>query len=128
MKHMLLAFMFGFGLAGAVSADPIEGNWKTQVDDGAFAHVAIAPCSERYCGTIARTFNDAGEYASPNLGRKIVIDMAPTGGGKYRGQVWRPSNDKIYVGKITLDGDALKLSGCIAGGLLCSKQTWSRLK
>ena len=53
--------------------------------------------------------------------------MAPQGGGSYEGQVWRPSNDKIYLGKIALNGDRVKLRGCIAGGLLCSKQTWARV-
>jgi uncharacterized protein (DUF2147 family) len=53
--------------------------------------------------------------------------MAAKGDGNYAGKVWRPSNDKIYIGKIALKGNTLKLSGCIAGGLLCSKQTWSRV-
>lgn len=126
MKKTLMAL--ALCAAGAAQADPLEGMWKTQVDDGAFAHVAIAPCGDNFCGTIARTFNDSGAYDSPNLGRMIVIDMAPEGNGRYRGQVWRPSNDKIYIGKVALEGDSLRLSGCIAGGLLCSKQVWMRLK
>ncbi len=60
-------------------------------------------------------------------GRRLVIDMAPQGGGSYEGKVWRPSNDKIYLGKIALSGDSMKLSGCVAGGLLCSKQNWARI-
>jgi uncharacterized protein (DUF2147 family) len=27
-----------------------------------------------------------------------------------------------------LAGNSLKLQGCVAGGLLCSSQTWSRLQ
>ncbi len=127
MKRRLIAL--AMILAGAAAqADPLEGTWKTQIDDGAYAHVAIAPCGANFCGTIARTFNEDGEYTSPNLGRMIVIDMTPEGQGRYRGKVWRPSNDKIYIGKVALTGDDLKLSGCIAGGLLCSKQSWTRLK
>lgn len=126
MKKVLatLALMVA---ATTVAADPLEGLWKTQVDDGAFAHVQIAPCGAAFCGTIARTFNGTGEYQSPNLGKTLVIDMAPAGGGKYNGKVWRPSNDKIYIGKIAMSGDSLRLSGCVAGGLLCSKQTWNRV-
>ena len=127
MKSVLIAACLSL-VAGLAAADPIEGLWKTQPDDGAYAHVQIAPCGAAYCGTIVKSFNDQGEYASPNLGKKIVIDMMPKGEGKYEGQVWRPSNDKVYIGKIALQGSAMKLSGCVAGGLICAKQNWQKVE
>jgi uncharacterized protein (DUF2147 family) len=57
-----------------------------------------------------------------------VIDMAAQGDGSYEGKVWRPSNNKIHHGTIDLQANSLKLAGCVAGGLLCSKQTWTRMK
>ncbi|MBN7784590.1 DUF2147 domain-containing protein [Ponticoccus gilvus] len=114
-------------LAGAAAADPVEGTWKTQPDEGAYAHVRMVPCGDKLCGVIVRTFNASGEYESPNKGKTLVINMAPQGGGQYRGKVWRPSNNKVYTGKMALSGNALTLHGCVAGGLLCSSQTWSRL-
>ena len=125
MKSSLMAAVFGLA-ATAAMADPIEGMWKTQPDDGSYALVKIGPCGANFCGTIQRTFNEQGEYKSPNIGKKIVIDMAPKGDGAYEGQVWRPSNDKIYIGKIALSGKSMKLSGCVAGGLLCKAQSWSK--
>ncbi len=110
------------------SADPVEGVWKTQVDDGAYAHVEITPCGGNFCGVMKRTFNSDGEYQSANIGKMIVIDMAADGSGGYKGKVWRPSNDKIYNGKMSLSGDSLEMGGCVAGGLICSKQTWSRVE
>lgn len=128
MKHILLGAALTLGLAGAaLAADPLEGTWKTEVDDGSYAHIDIAPCGAALCGVIARTFKQSGEYQSENLGKTLVIDMVPNGDGSYSGQVWRPSNDKIYIGKMNLDGDSVALRGCIAGGLICSKQTWSRV-
>lgn len=128
MKRILLAGLFALA-AGAAGADPIEGLWQTQPDDGAYALVQIGPCGANYCGKITRTFKDGGEYKSPNIGKPIVIDMAPKGNGAYEGKVWRPSNDKTYIGKIALaGGDAMKLSGCVLGGLFCAKQDWSRVK
>lgn len=127
MKKFLFAAALVLG-ATAASADPVEGVWQTQVDDGSYAHVTIAPCGAAFCGVISRTFKDGAEYQSPNLGKQIVIDMAPQGDGTYDGKVWRPSNDKIYVGGIELNGDSMKLAGCVAGGLICKKQTWSRVK
>jgi len=111
----------------AQAADPAVGTWKTQTDEGAYAHVKMTECGNAICGVIARTFNASGEYKSDNLGKRIVIDMVPQGDGQYRGKVWRPSNNKIYIGKLDLNGNSLKLRGCVAGGLLCSKQTWSRI-
>ncbi len=122
-------FTAALALAGtAALADPIEGVWQTQPDEGSFAHVTIAPCGAAFCGTISRTFKDRAEFESPNRGRQIVIDMAPQGGGNYAGKVWRPANDKIYSGKASVAGDRMSLSGCVAGGLLCKSQTWARVK
>ena len=90
--------------AGAALADPVEGVWQTQVDDGAYAHVTMSPCGSNYCGVISRTFNSDGEYKSANIGKQLVRDMSPQGGGKYEGKVWRPSNNKIYIGKMNLSG------------------------
>ena len=110
------------------AADPVEGVWKTQTDDGAYAYVGMKPCGARICGTIDRTFDSGGEFRSPYLGRTLVIDMAPQGNGKYEGKVWRPSNNKIYMGKMQHNGHSLQLSGCVAGGSLCSNQTWNRVR
>jgi len=128
MKRLLALTAGLIAFAGAAFADPIEGVWQTQVDDGAYAYITIAPCAANFCGAISRTFKSTGEYKSPNIGKMLVIDLAASGEGKYKGKVWRPSNDKIYIAKVDLNGDALKLRGCIAGGLLCSAQNWTRLK
>ncbi len=128
MKRLIFTLaMLAFG-GGAALADPIEGLWKTQPDKGAYAYVQIKPCGANFCGDIARTFKDGTEYKASTIGRQIVIDMAPQGGGKYKGKVWRPANNKIYLGKITLNGDQMALAGCVAGGLFCKSQQWVRLK
>ena len=122
---ILAALTFG---AQAQAQDAAIGTWQTEVDDGAFAYVTVAECGAAFCGTIARTFNSEGEYQSANIGRQIVIDMVPQGGGAYQGQVWRPSNNKIYIGKMDVNGDALRLRGCVAGGLICASQNWVRVQ
>ncbi|HMQ40006.1 MAG TPA: DUF2147 domain-containing protein [Paracoccus sp. (in: a-proteobacteria)] len=127
MKTFALAAAFGL-IAAAASADPIEGLWQTQADEGAFAHVQITPCGGAFCGTITRTFKDKTEYQSPNIGKQIVIDMVPQGGGDYKGRVLRPADNKVYNGKATVSGNAMALSGCVAGGLICKKQSWARLQ
>ena len=111
----------------AAAQDAAVGIWQTEVDDGSFAHILMQPCGAAVCGTIQRTFKaDGSEYQSPNIGKQIVINMAPNGDGSYDGQVFRPSNGKTYIGKMTVSGDALRLQGCVAGGLICASQNWVR--
>ena len=127
MRKLVLGVVFALA-ATAAQADPIEGVWQTQEDDGAFAHVTIKTCGGAFCGTITRTFKGGAEYKSENIGKQIVIDMVPAGAGKYEGKVWRPANGKTYVGKIDLAGKAMKLAGCVAGGLICAKQNWQKVQ
>lgn len=127
MKQFLIGLAMATGLAGMAAADPVLGTWRTEPDDGSYAHIEMAPCGGAICGKIAKTFNASGEYNSENIGKTLVIDMAPAGNGKYEGSVWRPSNNKIYIGKMDLNGNSLALRGCVAGGLICSKQTWTRV-
>jgi uncharacterized protein (DUF2147 family) len=126
MKTLLTAAALCLAATAAL-ADPVEGIWQTQVDDGAYAYVKIAPCGAKICGTIARTFNSEGEYASANIGKQLVWDMVPEGDGKYGdGKIWQPSTDKVYRSKMDLSGDRLKVSGCV--GPICKKQTWARIQ
>ena len=106
MKRLLILAASLFAFATAASAQDAVGVWQTEVDDGAYAHITISPCGNAVCGVISRTFN---------------------AGGAYEGSVWRPSNDKIYIGKMDVSGDSLRLRGCVAGGLLCSSQNWVRV-
>ncbi len=128
MKYVLAMAAGLVMTAGAALADPAEGMWKTEVDDGAYAHIKMSKCGANICGTIAKSFNASGEYNSPNKGKQLVMGMKPKGDGSYAGKVWRPSNDKVYVGKMTVKGDKLVLKGCVAGGMICSGQTWTRIK
>ena len=115
-------------LAGAASADPVAGTWKTQPgDDGAYGHVTVAPCGSSICGTIAKAFNASGqEIASDNIGKPIIWDMQAKGNGSYSGgKIWAPDTDKTYRSKMSLNGNALKVSGCV--GPICRGQTWTRI-
>jgi len=67
MKKTILGVICALGLAGAAQADPAVGIWQTQVDDGAYAHVRIAPCGDALCGVIGRTFNGSGARRTEQL-------------------------------------------------------------
>lgn len=113
VRSLFLALGATFLLAGAALADPIEGNWKTEVGSTA----AIAPCDAGFCITLK-----SGENAGKQIGA-----VKADGGNKYSGKITGPANDKTYTGKATLNGGSMKMSGCVFGGLICQSQTWTRM-
>ncbi|MEP2784908.1 MAG: DUF2147 domain-containing protein [Pseudoruegeria sp.] len=127
MKTILAAGLISLATVTSALADDVEGVWKTQVDDGAYAHIAMSPCGDKICGVISKAFDASGEISSPNVGKQLVWDMVAQGGGKYaKGKIWQPSTDKVYKSKMQMSGNSLKVSGCV--GPICKKQTWSRIK
>ncbi len=127
MKQFLLAGVISMVTASGAFADDVLGVWKTEVDDGAYAHISMAQCGTKICGVISRTFDGSGETKADSIGKKLVWDMVPNGGGKYsKGKIWQPSTDKIFKSKMALSGNSLKVSGCV--GPICKKQTWSRVQ
>ena len=106
---ILLAALGGM----AFSADPIVGSWRTQSGETA----AIAPCGGgNFCITLK-----TGAHAGKTIGR-----LANTG-GRYKGKITDPATDRTYSGKATISGSAMKMSGCVLGGLICQSQTWNRM-
>jgi uncharacterized protein (DUF2147 family) len=130
IRIMSLAVAALLALAGAAfAADPLEGTWQTAKDDnGNYGHVEVAPCGDRLCGVLIRSFNASGaQIESDNVGKNIVWDMLAQGGGKYaRGKVWSPDRDKTYNSRILLSGDTLTVKGCVLG--ICRDGgTWMRV-
>ena len=127
MKKVLVGIAALVVSAGVAQADPVEGVWKTHVDEGKFAYVKIGPCGSNFCGVFHKTFDANGKaYKSENLGKKFLRDMQPQGGGKYaNGKIWEPSSDKTYKSKMQLNGNNLTVSGCV--GPICKKYKWQRV-
>lgn len=126
MKHMIVAIGGLLIGAGSVFADPVEGVWKTEVDDGKYAHIKIRPCGDKICGVIAQAFDATGPIESANIGKLLVWDMEVQADGTYKnGKIWQPSTDKIYKSKMELNGSSLQVAGCV--GPICKKQTWTRV-
>ena len=93
-------------------ADPIEGDWKTEV--GTIAQVTS--CGGAFCIGMK-----TGKHAGKRIGR-----LEAEGSGSYSGSVTDPANDKTYSGSAKVGISSMKLSGCVLGGLICKSQTWTR--
>ncbi|MBW6505995.1 MAG: DUF2147 domain-containing protein [Rhodobacteraceae bacterium] len=128
MNRVILAAVFAVA-AGVASADPIEGIWRTVPDDnGNSGHVQIVPCGDKFCGTLIKSFDNAGKpMASENIGKLIVWDLAPNGTGNYRGMLWSPDRNKEYKSRLALSGNGLAVEGCVA--FICRDGgTWARVQ
>ncbi len=113
---MLRTFLAAAAIAAimtgtALADDPIVGNWRT--DSGETAAIAGA-------SSFAITLK-TGKYKGKRIGT-----LKADGDGKYSGQITDPKNDKTYSGSAALSGNALKMSGCVLGGLICRSQNWKR--
>ena len=127
MKNTFITLAAIVGFAGAAAADPLEGNWRTPRDDnGNSGIVQVAPCGAALCGTLIQSFDASGNnLETANIGRQIIFDTTPQGGGEYRGQVWAPDRDKTYNSRLQLNGNQLSVSGCVLG--ICRDGgTWTR--
>jgi uncharacterized protein (DUF2147 family) len=112
MKRMLvLAATFAMLAGAAYSAEPILGNWKTEVGTTA----AIASCGSGYCITL-KTGKHAGERIGTFSGK----------GGSYAGKITDPDAKKTYNGVMTVSGDTVTMKGCVMK-VFCQSQTWTRL-
>jgi uncharacterized protein (DUF2147 family) len=126
MKSLMLSFAVMVAGAGVALADPVEGTWKTEVDDGHYAHIKMRACGDKICGVIAQAFDANGPVESENIGKLLVWDMEVQSDGSYKnGKIWQPSTDKIYKSKMELNGSSLQVAGCV--GPICKKQTWTRV-
>ncbi|MGK9050122.1 DUF2147 domain-containing protein [Neorhizobium sp. CSC1952] len=111
MRILMLAGTLALAATVSQAAEPIEGNWKTASGETA----AIGKCGTAYCVTLK-----TGKYAGKQIGR--LSGKA----GEYSGEITDPAEDKTYSGSGSVNGNALKMKGCVLK-VLCKSQTWTRL-
>ncbi len=133
-KAVLAAIMLGFGLAALAQVPDPSGLWSVANGN---ARIKIAPCGNLFWGVLdwARTPDVDKHNPDPSkrnrdvVGMPILLAMKPNGPNEWKGEIYNAENGKIYDAKISLVGpDALKVAGCVLGGLFCGGQTWERYK
>lgn len=127
MKTFTLTLAAIIGFAGAAAAEPLLGTWRTAQDDnGNSGLIQVAPCGNALCGTLIRAFDANGnQIQTANVGRQIISETVPQGGGEYRGKVYSPDRDRTYNSRLQLNGNTLSVNGCVLG--ICRDGgTWTR--
>jgi uncharacterized protein (DUF2147 family) len=135
MRSFLAICAATFLLTGyAVAADPI-GEWRVASGD---ANIRIDDCDGALWGIISWEKVPGGtdshnpnpaERVRPTLGLHILLAMKPTKPGLWQGAVYNAENGKTYESKLSLTSpDVLRIEGCVAFGILCGGENWTRLK
>jgi len=126
-------------LAGAHAATVPEGVWSLPKGK---ATVRITSCGEGVCATLVGLRKpldkegrpkvdsrnpDRAKRDRPVIGLSLLQGMAPSGDG-WAGTFYNPDDGKTYAGTLAPAGDgALKLKGCVLGGLICKTQVLTRV-
>jgi uncharacterized protein (DUF2147 family) len=109
MRLLFITAFLALG-TGAAAAGPV-GVWR--VADGS-AQVHVMPCRGALCGSVD--------------GKRVLIDMRPNGANLWAGTIVDVRDGTQYVGKISMQGESLRVEGCVLGGAICGGQTWTRVR
>lgn len=114
MKKKLLAIAIAVSaMTGtAFAAEPIVGTWK-RPSTGTL--IKFAACGSSFCGIVQN-----GDYAGQSIGKM------KGSGTNYSGSITDLEEKKTYKGKAVVNGNVMKLSGCVLGGLICKGENWNR--
>jgi uncharacterized protein (DUF2147 family) len=133
MKSLSLSALGLLMLAGAAHAQTQDPS-GTYLSESGETRVRIARCGSAYCGTIVSVQGEARDVHNPDAGLKnrslvgvqMISNIQPSGDG-FAGQLYNYKDGKTYTGKMSFAGKAMRLSGCVMGGLICRSQTWTKV-
>jgi uncharacterized protein (DUF2147 family) len=143
LKMMRLGFLTAplvmgvlLGQALAKSGEPY-GTWSM----GKVA-IEVTDCGGKLCGVIVdlkepiskidgkpkvdRENPDASKRKRPLMGLAVLIGMKPAGEGKWQGAIYNPDDGNTYKASIKVNGDTLKVQGCVIG-ILCKSNNFVRV-
>jgi uncharacterized protein (DUF2147 family) len=115
--------LFVIASAGAANAADPSGNW---VRPSTGTQISFYACGGKLCAKIVAVKD---ETRKSTVGTVIVKGMTKSGDNEWKGDLLNTDDGKIYSGVATLESPtALNLKGCVAGGLICRGETWTKVK
>jgi uncharacterized protein (DUF2147 family) len=115
-------------LAGsaAMAAEP-TGDWRTE--DGS-AIIRIDNCGGALWGVVAWEKEPGRDQRTgrPTLGSTVLRNARPSSQARWDGQIYNATNGQTYTANVRMVGEnALRVEGCIMGGVFCGGQRWTRV-
>ena len=132
MKQLTLALAAAatsLGVAAPAAAPvPIEGRWAR-----GNMQIRIAPCGQTLCGTVLRASDKQKARAEAGsgtdlIGATLIHHIRAVGPGRYTAKVFVADKNMNANGTIVqVSPDELNVKGCVALGLFCKSQQWTRI-
>ena len=104
--------------------------------------VKLSDCGGKLCGNIVglkepiskidgkpkvdRENPDASKRKRRLIGLSILIGMRPAGLNKWKGTIYNPDDGKSYSATVSLEGNRMKVRGCVAA-ILCKSNNFVRV-
>lgn len=113
----------------ALATGSIAGRW---INPRGSVIVTTGSCHDKLCGWVSwaseAALADASDAGVRNLvGTTLLQDYRASSPGRWAGRVFVPDMGRSFSSTIErLDGDRLKISGCLIGRILCKSQIWVR--
>jgi uncharacterized protein (DUF2147 family) len=128
MRAVIAILALGALTAAQAQPEPIEGYWKNPIGS---AIIAIAPCGQAWCGTVAwasaRGQREVSRTTSHVVGTRVLTGLKRSG-GRWTGSLFIPDdNVRVSARLEMIDSRELKLTGC-AFALFCRSQVWTRVE
>ncbi len=123
-KLALMTTVMAIAATTAIAGDP-GGIWQSEKDDdGDWIDLAIEPCGDALCGKVANVYGGNPKF----VGLTVIEGMTKIDDNSWGdGRIFAVDEDTWYHSQMELlTPDQLKISGCIAYGLLCESQTLRR--
>lgn len=113
-------------------AQPNFASHSTWIRPYSNVKMETSECGGKLCGWVVWATPDAEQDAREGgvqklVGTELLQDYRQTASNRWQGRVFVPDMGRTFYSTITqIDPDALKISGCIMGGLLCKSQVWHK--
>ena len=127
LKRIVLSIALATAMSGPVLADTAQGLWVTGPDrKGQVGYIRFSTCGEALCGKVLKAFDKNGNaVTTPNVGKRVIWGMKPSGDGKYVGSMYVSMLDKNVKGTFRVSGGSMTVRGCV--GPLCQSQVWKKI-
>lgn len=118
----LAGAMLALSSASAFASDA-HGVWRRPSTG---TEVQFYECSGKLCAKVLSVKDQTKKGA---VGVVIVKGATKVGDNEWRGDLLNADTNQVYSGVIKLEGPrALSLKGCVAGGFICSGETWAKVR